>query len=201
MPHLPSSRRQIQPPELFVRAALASWPKCEEKNGTTIIPLEFSPRQRALVVVPAKAQAPDRFAGRNFPPGQTAETLTSPRQADKCPPARWGYDTLAGIKPLPEGPGFRQCELSPCFPANIASASAWHRSPYGKIESAWKREGDTVRWNVTVPWNSRATVKLPGCQKIAVNGKSEDRSEFELPAGKWEITAQPPRTTGEPEHL
>ena len=121
-------------------------------------------------------------------------------QADKCPPARWGYDTLAGIKPLPEGPGFRLFELSPCFPANIASASAWHQSPYGKIESAWKRQGDTVRWNVTVPWNSRAKVKLPGGEKITLNDRPQSKQEFELAAGKWEITlsSSRPTATGTP---
>ena len=111
-------------------------------------------------------------------------------QADKCPPARWGYDTLAGIKPLPEGPGFRRFELSPCFPANIASAGAWHESPYGKITSAWEKKGDSIRWNVTIPWNTTATVKLPGLQAVTVNGQSKKDSAFDLPAGKWEITAR-----------
>ena len=81
--------------------------------------------------------------------------------------------------------------LGPVFPAQLESARVEVPSFYGKIHSAWKREGDTIRWNVTVPWNSRATVKLPGSQKIAVNGKSEEKSEFELPAGKWEVTLQP----------
>ena len=111
-------------------------------------------------------------------------------QADKCPPARWGYDTLAGIKPLPEGPGFRRFELSPCFPANIVSAGAWHESPYGKITSAWEKKGDSIRWNVTIPWNTTATVKLPGLQAVTVNGQSKKDSAFDLPAGKWEITAR-----------
>jgi hypothetical protein len=30
-------------------------------------------------------------------------------------------------------------------------------------------------------------VKLPGLSGISVNGKPHDKSEFDLPAGKWEI--------------
>jgi alpha-L-rhamnosidase len=122
-------------------------------------------------------------------------------QSERGTMGSWFTEWLGGIRPDPAHTGFRQVILGPVFPGKLESARVEVPSLYGKIQSAWKREGDTVRWNVTVPWNTRATVKLPGSQKITVNGKSEDRSEFELPAGKWEITAQPPRTSGEPENL
>ena len=65
--------------------------------------------------------------------------------------------------------------------------SAWHESPYGKITSAREMKGNSIRWNVTVPWNTAATVKLPGLTKITLNGKPQDKGEFDLPAGKWDL--------------
>jgi hypothetical protein len=32
-------------------------------------------------------------------------------------------------------------------------------------------------------------VKLPGATKITLNGQSQEKSQFDLPAGKWEIVA------------
>ena len=40
-----------------------------------------------------------------------------------------------------------------------------------------------------VPWNTTATVKLLDFTMIAVNGKPEEQSVFNLPAGEWEIIA------------
>jgi alpha-L-rhamnosidase len=103
---------------------------------------------------------------------------------------RWLYEDLCGIRPDPAAPGFKHFFLEPKIPAELDSAGTEFQSPYGKVASAWKRDGDSIRWNVTVPWNTTATVKLPGLTKITVNGKPQEKSPFELPAGKWEIVAK-----------
>ncbi len=103
---------------------------------------------------------------------------------------RFQYLILGGIQPDPAAPGFKHFFLEPIIPEKLNDAECWTTSPYGIISSAWKREGDTIRWNVTIPWNSSATVKLPSYGGITVNGKSEDKSEFNLPAGKWKIVAK-----------
>jgi hypothetical protein len=36
-------------------------------------------------------------------------------------------------------------------------------------------------------------VKLPGLTKITVNGQPQEKSEFDLPAGKWEIAVNQPK--------
>ena len=101
----------------------------------------------------------------------------------------WFAEWLGGIRPDPEHPGFQRFVLGPVFPKELGAARAEVPSPYGKVASAWKREGKTIVWNVTVPWNTSATVKLPGFTKITVNGKPQENSQFDLPAGEWEIVA------------
>jgi alpha-L-rhamnosidase len=101
----------------------------------------------------------------------------------------WFSEWLGGIRVHPEHPGFQRFVLGPVFPKELGAARAEVPSPYGKVASAWKREGKTIVWNVTVPWNTTATVKLPGATKITVNGKPQEKSDFDLPAGKWKIVA------------
>lgn len=71
---------------------------------------------------------------------------------------QWLFDTVAGIRvdgenhfiiaPLPGGP--------------LTHAGASYRSPYGKVESRWEREGEKITYTVTVPANCTAEVQLPG---------------------------------------
>jgi alpha-L-rhamnosidase len=40
-------------------------------------------------------------------------------------------------------------------------ARASLRSPYGRIESDWRRDGDTLRWRIVVPPGATAVAHLP----------------------------------------
>ncbi len=103
--------------------------------------------------------------------------------------ARWFYTRLGGIQPDPVVPGFRHFFLEPVFITNLDRVDCRTETPYGTIASRWERQGKTLIWNVTVPWNTSATVKLPlfDASGIAVNGTPQKENEFELPAGNWEI--------------
>ena len=111
-------------------------------------------------------------------------------QCENTGHVEWFYKYLCGIRPDDTQGGYKHFFLAPVFPQNLGSAGMEFQSPYGQIASAWKREGNSVSWNVTVPWNTTATVKLPGVTKITVNGKPQEKSPFDLPAGKWEIVAK-----------
>jgi len=102
---------------------------------------------------------------------------------------RWFMSGLAGINLSEQGPGYRHVLLAPQFPQGHPSASAEIMTPQGKLASAWQRDGDAIRWKVTIPWNTTATVSLHGHGGITVNGKPQEKSEFDLPAGKWEIVS------------
>lgn len=100
------------------------------------------------------------------------------------------HESIGGIRPDPEQPGFRHFILRPCFLPGLEWAKAGHRSPHGLISSQWKRRGDAILWDVTVPEDSTATVRLPGSGKITINGRPSDREEFDLPSGNWEIVVK-----------
>jgi alpha-L-rhamnosidase len=51
--------------------------------------------------------------------------------------------------------------MEPSFPEKLGFVNASYNSPYGKIASSWKRDGDSLEWNITVPANTTATVVLP----------------------------------------
>ncbi|MDF7824526.1 family 78 glycoside hydrolase catalytic domain [Pontiellaceae bacterium B12227] len=96
------------------------------------------------------------------------------------------HESIGGIRPDPEHPGFKRFILKPCFLPGLAWAKAEYRSAYGLISSRWERDGDAVVWNVTVPENSSATVLLD-TGRITLNGRPLDSNGFELQAGEWVI--------------
>ncbi|MDR3250894.1 MAG: glycoside hydrolase family 78 protein [Tannerella sp.] len=73
----------------------------------------------------------------------------------------WYYENLAGIKNDPTDTGFKKIWMEPSFPEKLDFVNASYNSPYGMIESSWQREGDKLTWNVTIPVNTTATLKLP----------------------------------------
>jgi alpha-L-rhamnosidase len=74
----------------------------------------------------------------------------------------WLYEDLAGIKPDPMDPGFKNIIMKPVLTEGLDHVKASHKSPLGWIKSEWKRSGDLFDWHVSIPPNSRATVFIPG---------------------------------------
>jgi alpha-L-rhamnosidase len=89
----------------------------------------------------------------------------------------WLYENLAGIRPDPAQPGFKHIVMHPIPVGDLTFVKASHQSPYGKIVSDWKREGDRFTWSVTVPVNTTATAYVPASDAASVN-------ESERPAGE-----------------
>jgi len=73
----------------------------------------------------------------------------------------WYYENLAGIKNDPSDVGFRKILMEPLFPDKLGFVKASYNSPYGLIVSEWKREGNKLVWDVVIPANATATLKLP----------------------------------------
>jgi len=112
----------------------------------------------------------------------------------------WLYENIAGIKPLE--PGYKKIEISPIPGGGLTSAEATYESPYGKIQSAWRIEGDTFYHDATVPPNTIALLSIPLDYEhnIIVNGRSikdfnkgqvienEDGTIFiEVPSGNYSL--------------
>ena len=83
----------------------------------------------------------------------------------------WLYQGLAGIRPDPAKPGFKNVIIQPAIVGNITWAKAHHDGPYGRISSHWKREGNRLTMEVTIPPNSSATVHVSGKDAKAGGGQ------------------------------
>ncbi|MBN8456967.1 MAG: family 78 glycoside hydrolase catalytic domain [Verrucomicrobia bacterium] len=84
----------------------------------------------------------------------------------------WLYQGLAGIRPDPGAPGFKNVIIRPAIVGDITWVKASHTGPYGTISSHWKRDGARITLEVVIPPNSTATVFLPGRQKQQVGSGS-----------------------------
>ncbi len=80
----------------------------------------------------------------------------------------WFISYLAGIRHDPANPGFQLFLIKPEIPEGLEWVKAHHDSPYGKIESAWKKENDSLSLNVTIPTNTTATVYVPAVELSTV---------------------------------
>ena len=73
----------------------------------------------------------------------------------------WYYHELAGIRPLK--PGYRQIGLKPDFTIEgLDWVNASYRTPYGEVESRWRKDLEQLVWDITVPEGTTAHVWLPG---------------------------------------
>jgi len=71
----------------------------------------------------------------------------------------WFYEGLAGIRP--GSPGYADVVIRPTLPTELDRAAGGIETPRGQVRSAWRREGEAVVLNVTIPGATRAEVWLP----------------------------------------
>jgi alpha-L-rhamnosidase len=117
----------------------------------------------------------------------------------------WLYESLAGIKPDPEQPGFRHIIMRPEPVGDLQFVKGSHRSPYGLIASDWQKQGGVFRWNITVPLNSTATVYVPAktVESVSESGKpvalaqgvkllrmEKGRAVFEVGSGNYSFESR-----------
>lgn len=102
----------------------------------------------------------------------------------------WFFKALGGIFPDHENPGFKNVILKPNFVDDLENFEARHDGPYGEIISKWeKQEENVVKYEVSIPPNSTATVHLKA-KNMQLNGKdveSGEKARFNLKSGKHEI--------------
>ncbi|WP_353808376.1 alpha-L-rhamnosidase [Agromyces sp. SYSU T00194] len=94
--------------------------------------------------------------------------------------ADWMHRVLAGLAPAADG--YRELRIAPTPLAGFDHASAEHRTPYGVARVAWRRDGDEIAIEATVPPNATARVRLPG---------TDDEVEVGSGAHAWRVAAPP----------
>jgi alpha-L-rhamnosidase len=92
-------------------------------------------------------------------------------------PGAWFYEGLAGIRPDPAAPGFKNVIIKPAFVGDLTWVKCHHDSPYGRIVSNWKLDDGKLTMEVTIPPNSTGTVYVPGPPNaVTINGVATDKA-------------------------
>jgi alpha-L-rhamnosidase len=92
-------------------------------------------------------------------------------------PGSWFYEGLGGIRPDLTNPGFKHFTLRPGIVKSVEWVMCSYNSPYGKIVSNWKREGDKLTMEVTIPANTTATVYVPAKDASGIAEANKNATE------------------------
>lgn len=108
----------------------------------------------------------------------------------------WFYEDLAGIKNHPESAAYKKLLMEPKFPEGLSHVKASYKSVYGEIKSEWKKENGTFHWDITIPGNCSAIIRLPKTLNITAPtgdgvrnvNKTETGIEIELGSGNYHLS-------------
>ena len=89
-------------------------------------------------------------------------------------PGGWFYQGLAGIRPDPAAPGFKQIIIKPAIVGDLKWVKGSYDSILGSIVSNWKHDGGKLTMDVTIPANTTATVYVPVAAKLGEDGPAKD---------------------------
>lgn len=81
----------------------------------------------------------------------------------------WLYRSLAGINPIL--PGYKSFSVVPYIPEGVDFVNVKLQTPYGVIESGWKKQNDGVAVELTIPCGTSAEVLLWGTAHSFGSGK------------------------------
>ncbi|RFN46372.1 alpha-l-rhamnosidase a [Fusarium flagelliforme] len=81
--------------------------------------------------------------------------------------AQFLHETVGGLAPDKDSPGYKTVVVAPIPGGGITSAITKHLGPYGMIEVGWSaKKGKGFNLQVKVPPNSWAVVKMPGSKHV-----------------------------------
>jgi alpha-L-rhamnosidase len=91
----------------------------------------------------------------------------------------WFYQTLAGINYDRQQPGFKHIVIKPTLAGDLSWVKAHFDSPFGRIVSNWKKDGNNLTMEVTIPANTTATVYVPtqDAASVTESGKPAGQAE------------------------
>lgn len=77
----------------------------------------------------------------------------------------WFYSGLAGIQQEESSVAFKNIKIYPHPVGDLTAAKGSYASPYGLINSAWKKSDQSFELSVSIPANTNATVYIPATEK------------------------------------
>jgi len=102
----------------------------------------------------------------------------------------WFFKGIGGINVDEKHPGFQNVILKPNFVEGLNYFISKHNGPYGTIISSWKRQKNTIIYDVTVPANSTADISIPQVQsfKVYLNGViCKNQMSYHMAAGTYQF--------------
>jgi hypothetical protein len=120
----------------------------------------------------------------------------------------WFFHDLAGIAPDPAGPGFKKIMIRPSFVGDLTWVKGKYDSVRGPITTEWRRDGEKLALDVTIPPNTTATIFLPAksAAEVSEGGSVAAKSPgvkflraengsavFEIASGNYQFTVAAPR--------
>ncbi len=88
----------------------------------------------------------------------------------------WMYRVILGINPDEHDVAYKHVVICPLPGGDITHARGQYDSIRGRIATAWKRDGDRLCLDVTIPPNTTATVYIPARDAAAVTESSHPAS-------------------------
>ena len=82
--------------------------------------------------------------------------------------SQWFYHWLGGIQPAPSAIGFDRIIIRPQMPKGLDWVRSHYDSVRGRIVSNWKRDGEQMTMEVTIPANTIAVIYVPAKDAAAV---------------------------------
>jgi len=114
----------------------------------------------------------------------------------------WYYENLAGIRTDKTEVGFKKIIMKPTLPAGLQFINVSYKSAYGLIKSNWKKNGNMLEWNITIPANSSAKIFIPALSRddvaegggplslnedIKISGWKDSILTVEVPSGNYQF--------------
>lgn len=97
----------------------------------------------------------------------------------------WFYEGLAGIRFNDCCRGTSEFVLQPAFNTNISFVNCSINTINGKVESNWKREGDLIKYEFTVPSNTTALLKINGKINTLPKGIVQTDTGYKCCSGRY----------------
>ncbi|MEE4261011.1 MAG: alpha-L-rhamnosidase C-terminal domain-containing protein, partial [Bacteroidales bacterium] len=90
-------------------------------------------------------------------------------------PGSWFYQSIGGIQPMEEYPGYERFLLAPRPPKALTWAKVTKETYFGTIQVEWKKEQNQMQIQATIPTGSMAKLVLPKGVKtcLIVDEKTE----------------------------
>lgn len=102
----------------------------------------------------------------------------------------WMYRTIGGIDTdKGAGAGYKHILIQPVFDDKLSFAKTSLETNYGLLSTDWKKSGNQVTMQVTIPANTSASVTLPTKDptSVVLDGKSIGENHVKLGSGKYEF--------------